>query len=44
MSQDTIVREPIFYQLPAECVEEGMSTADGQTVLDIGWFRFGRSR
>jgi hypothetical protein len=27
--------DPIFYTLPARCVEEGMSTADGQDVIEV---------
>ena len=33
---DPTTDAPVFYTLPAVSLEEGMSTADGQDVLDVG--------
>jgi hypothetical protein len=32
----SLLELPVFYTLPAELLEEGMSTDDGQDILDVG--------
>jgi hypothetical protein len=38
---DPTTDAPVFYTLPAVSLEEGMSTADGQDILDVGQIDLG---